>query len=410
MGQPVRKVIQQQHPGVGNKPIYTLLIDGTNLLRISFADTRCNPDGIHYGGIFQFLLQMKIMLKKKDYDYIYVVFDDEESGILRYQLYNEYKANRDKHYAKSVEENVSDYWASFEKNVEKREKYIYAKQKEEKIKKEAKKYKENGEINTLSEEFLDLNFARERDILMDCLSELFIRWIFNDKTEGDDIIAYYVNHKKPEEKIVIMSSDEDLTQLISDTVCIYNPRLKKFFTKETFKTEKGYPNENVVIKKIFLGDESDNIGKIDGLSETKLFEMMPEMKERPVTIEEVKLRAQELIDERIKSKKKPLKYCENIINGISKRFYDGDFYDINDKIINLKKPLLTSDAEEELKAMMYSPIDPEGRSFENLYQIILENKITDLYDNHFSSFFIEFKAVIEREKKRYEEWLKKQEK
>ena len=150
------------------------------------------------------------------------------------------------------------------------------------------------------------NFVRERSLLMKYFNELYIRWIFDEKTESDDLIAYYVKNKKPSDKVVIVSGDEDLGQLISETVCIYNPRLKKFVTHKNFKEIKGYIHENVVIKKIFCGDTSDNIGNIDGLSENRLFELMPEIKDKPITINEVKERAQEKIDERIKQKKKPL--------------------------------------------------------------------------------------------------------
>ena len=200
--------------------------------------------------------------------------------------------------------------------------------------------------------------------------------------------CYYVKNKKPNDKVVIVSSDEDLTQLINETVCIYNPRLKKFISDKNFKEIKGFIHENVVIKKIFCGDTSDNIGNIDGVSENRLFELMPELKERPVTINEIKERAQEKINERINNKKKPLKWHENIINGVSKKRYNGDFYEINKKIIDLSEPLLTDNAKAEMDSMMYAPMDPEGRSIGNLYQYILDDNITDLIDNDkFSSFF-----------------------
>ena len=112
MAQPVRKNIIEIHPELAEKTCYTLIVDGTNLLRLSFADTRVNTDGVHYGGVFQFLLQLKILLQKKDFDYVYVFFDDEDSGILRYQIYNEYKANRDKNYAQHSEE-LSDYMKAY---------------------------------------------------------------------------------------------------------------------------------------------------------------------------------------------------------------------------------------------------------------------------------------------------------
>lgn len=397
MAQPVKENIVKIHPELAEKTTYSLIIDGTNLLRLSFADTRLNTDGVHYGGVFQFLLQIKIMLQKKDFDYVYVFFDDEDSGILRYQIYNDYKANRDKNYADKIGE-ISDYMAAYNAKLKAMQNAIYNKDKKQ------KKDKPLSDAEKLVKE----NFAREREILMKYFNELYIRWIFDDKTEGDDLIAYYVKNKKPSDKVVIVSADEDLTQLISDTVCIYNPRLKTFVSHKNFKELKGYIYENVVIKKIFCGDTSDNIGNIDGLSEARLFELIPEIKDRPITINEVKERALAKIEERKQNKKKPLKWHENIVNGVSKRNYNGDFYEINDKIINLSNPLLTDEAKEEIDSMMYAPMDPEGRSFTNLYQYILDDNITDL-KNHdrFSSFFSTFKPLIDREINRYNKFMKK---
>ena len=397
MAQPVKENIVKIHPELAEKTTYSLIIDGTNLLRLSFADTRLNTDGVHYGGVFQFLLQIKIMLQKKDFDYVYVFFDDEDSGILRYQIYNDYKANRDKNYADKVGE-ISDYMSAYNAKLKAMQNAIFKKEKKEKVDKPISD----------AEKLVKENFAREREILMKYFNELYIRWVFDDKTEGDDLIAYYVKNKKPSDKVVIVSADEDLTQLISDTVCIYNPRLKTFVSHKNFKELKGYIHENVVIKKIFCGDTSDNIGNIDGLSEARLFELIPEIKDRPITINEVKERALAKIEERKQNKKKPLKWHENIVNGVSKRNYNGDFYEINNKIINLSNPLLTDEAKEEMDSTMYAPMDPEGRSFTNLYQYILDDNITDLKKiDRFSSFFSTFKPLIDREINRYNKFMKK---
>ena len=70
MAQPVKQNIAELHPELSEKQTYSLVIDGTNLLRLSFADTRINTSGVHYGGVFQFLLQIKILLQKKDFDYV----------------------------------------------------------------------------------------------------------------------------------------------------------------------------------------------------------------------------------------------------------------------------------------------------------------------------------------------------
>ena len=133
---------------------------------------------------------------------------------------------------------------------------------------------------------------------------------------------------------------------------------------------------------------------------------MPEVKDRPVTIQEVKDRAQQLIDERKAIKKKPFEVHKNIVNGIANKEYDGDYYEINEKIINLKKPLLTDEAKEAMDSMMYAPQDPEGRSFKNIYEMIVEDDITDLLgDNQFSGFFSVFKPLEQKEQKRFKEML-----
>lgn len=412
MGQPVRQNIKELHPELSAKPFYTLLIDGNNLLRQCLVDTKVNEEGIHYGGVFQFLLQIRMLLTMDyKYDYVYIVFDDSDSGILRYQIYNEYKANRDKNYAKHIIANgeESDYWKRLNQTLKGMSKAIYKKQ--EKRKKIENKISTPEEIAAAEErkrkqEIVDENFERERNMLMMYCVEMSIRVLFDDKTEGDDFIAYYVAHKKPEERIVIVSTDQDLTQLISPTVAVYNRMLKKYLNIKNFHKIKGYPVENVLIKKIMCGDVSDNIGNIKGLSENRLMELMPEIADRPVTIQEIKERAKERIDERISEKKKPLQWHENIVNGVSNKEYDGDFYEINERIINLKKPLLTKQAEEDIEAMMYAPMVPDDNAFTNLYSMIVKDKIQDLMDpNDFSRFFIPFKELSDKEKKRYEEYL-----
>lgn len=400
MPQPVRKQIKEIHSDIIQEPPFrTLLVDGNSLLFSCMADDKVNSDNVHYGGIFQFLLQLRMMITKGEFQYIYVFFDNEYSGVLRWQIYPYYKQNRDKHYE---DYGLSEYMKQVNAKVNSMMKYF--KEKNGSAKKNNTKEKSGWE------KFIDENFDRERDILCRYFNELYIRWNIDDITEGDDQIAYYCLHKKPNEKIVIISADMDLAQLLSDDICIYNQHkdLKKFITNKNFKEIFGYDYRNVLVKKIFTGDSSDNIGNIRGLSEDGFFKLMPEAKTREITVEEVKKRAKQLVDERVSQKKKPLQVHENILNGVSNKEYDGDFYEINNKIINLSKPLLSDEAKETMDAMMYAPQDPEGRSFKNLYQYICEDKITELIgDTRFASFFAPFKSFAEREIKRYKDLTKK---
>ena len=388
MPQPVRPIIKEKHQELIEEPVFTLLVDGNSVLRQAFRDNRVNTNGIHYGGVFQFLLQLRMMMQKKDWDYVYVFFDAHDSGILRYEIYPPYKANRDKDYAEHS--NLSEYMKEYNAYLERMRNHLY--------KKREKPVRElTPEERTVKE-----NFDRERDLLCKYFNELYIRWMIDEKTEGDDLISYYVHHKLPNEKVVIMSADEDLTQLISDSVCVYNNIKKKFYSSENFIRLKGFPYQNVVVRKVFCGDKSDNIGNIDGVSETRLTELMPEILTRPVTISEVRERAKEKVEERVNQKKKPLKWHENIVNGVSRTEYPGDFYEINERIINLERPLLTPEAEEELSGMMHNVQDPEGRSFENLYSYMLEDGIDELSDtDRFSFFFEPYKPLVDKEMRRY---------
>ena len=395
MGQPVRKTIQEVYSNlIKEDPFRTLLIDGNSLLFMCFKDTKVNTDGVLIGPLFQFLLQIRMILTKGDFKYVYVTFDDEYSGVLRYNLYKPYKGNRDKNYA---DYGVSEYMKQYNENLRRMQNYIF------------NKNKKNGEsVSTVKEykseydKLVDENFDRIRDILCQMFNELYIRWYIDEVTEGDDLIAYYCLHKKENEKIIIVSGDMDLTQLLADDISIYNLHEKKFITPNNFKETFGYYYENVLVKKIFLGDTSDNISNISLLSETKLYEIMPEFLTKKVTVDQVKERVKGLIDERVKNKKKPLKLHTNIIEGVANKEYDGDFYEINKKIIDLKHPLMSDEAIEEIDNMMYTPQDPTDRSYQNLYKLIVDNKIEDLMgDTNFASFFSPFKKIEENEKKLY---------
>lgn len=95
--QPIPKKIMELHNLSEEKPFYTLLVDGNSLLEVAFnGDPRLNSRGEHIGGIFQFLLQLKILLSKRDFDFVYVFWDKDRSGQLRFDIYPEYKTNRDK--------------------------------------------------------------------------------------------------------------------------------------------------------------------------------------------------------------------------------------------------------------------------------------------------------------------------
>lgn len=396
--QPVRKKIQETHSDIiKEKPTLTLLVDGNSLLFSSFADPMVNCDGVYIGAIFQFLLQLRIQLSKREFDKVFVSFDDTYSGVLRYNIYHPYKQNRDKHYEEYA---ISDYMKQYNENLRSMQHYIFNKR------------KKNGELplkvekeKSDWEKFVDENFDRCRDRLCLYFNEMGIRWHMDEVCEGDDLIAYYCKNKKDNEKVLIMSSDMDLCQLLSDDIIVYNQIKKIYISNKNFKQYFGYHPDNILLKKVLLGDTSDNIGNIRGLSESKLLEIIPEIVNKKVTLDEVKERTKLLNEERVRNKKKTLQVYDNILSGTSNKQYDGDFYEINTLLVDLKNPIITDEMKEEMDGQLDSPLDMEDRSFKNLVVLINEDKIPDLIsDTKFSSFFSPFNRIYKKEEEYYKKY------
>lgn len=383
MKQVIKKTIKEAK-NINDEPlIYTLLVDGNNLMKISSVDKRMNGKSEEYGIVFQFLWQLHKLLQVKDYNFVYVMLDGEKSGQLRYNFYQDYKANRDKNYELSGSK--SEYDKQIDAYVKKVLDYSRNKHKQQ---------------ETVRGETEEESFERQKLILKQILEELFVRVCEYDEVEGDDLIAHYVKNKKSNERVVIVSGDRDLTQLINDEVCVYIPSLKKYISPKNHIQELGYTHENVLIKKILCGDSSDNIKGIKGMGDKTFFSLFPDAKTKKYTLDDIFVETKKNIEERLKNKQKPLQVTENILNKVTLGSQGDKIYEINDKIINLSNPLLTKEAKEELDNIMYAPLDPEGRDLKNIYQIIQENEMNDMLDEKkFGNLFAAFYKLIDTEKK-----------
>ena len=339
MKQPIRRRVAEANGIDTKKYYYSCIFDMNNIMKIASVDHKMNNDGKEYGIILTSLRLIGDVLRKKDFDYCIAAYDGEGSGVLRWQLYKDYKANRDKNY-EAHNPNKTDY-----------DKYI------ENYTKNVLRYsREKSEAKEKEEE----SFARQKEILQEILDELCIRQYEFENVEGDDIISYYVKTKRDNEKIVIVSSDKDLTQLISDTVIVYNPRLKDFITKDNAVEKLDIIPENIVLEKVICGDVSDNIKGVKGVGNDTLIKLVTDG-------------------------------CQ------------GDrLYEINQKIIDLSVPLLTNEAKESMDEESYAPIDTSDRSIKNVYNIVTENKINDILDERkFGDILEPFTRIITMENKHY---------
>ncbi len=105
--------------------------------------------------------------------------------------------------------------------------------------------------------------------------------------EADDVIASVCKDYKDNE-IVIVTTDQDLYQLLTDTTCILNAQTAKFFTKADFK--KKYGIDPIQWKKVkCFGCSTDGVPGLPGVGEKTIIKYLKgELKPHLQTYQKIK--------------------------------------------------------------------------------------------------------------------------
>ncbi len=328
----------------------TLLVDGDNLFKIGFHGVRdLFVEGNHIGGIYHFLNTLRKQLVDNEYDKIVVFWDGKHNSKTRRELYPAYKLNRK---------------------------------------------------NNMTEEKLE-SYHSQKFRVKQYLEEIFVRQVEIEGNESDDLIAFYCQISSDEHK-TIFSSDKDLLQLIDKHTSLYSP-LQKFTYKngDLVKFGNSYiPHKNILVVKIFLGDQSDNIQGISRLGEKTFVKIFPEVLEKSVLISDILTRTKSLIEENPKQK-----VLKNILNGLTK---DGElgneYYIVNQKIMDLSNPLITEEAKEIVRQYYSESIDPEGRERKTIIMMMMEDgffKYLPKTDEAFVEFLKPFLKLTRKEKRQF---------
>ena len=133
-------------------------------------------------------------------------------------------------------------------------------------------YKANrkGSERTEEEKQWMSEFIEQANILYEKLPLFGVKCIRKSKWEGDDIIlglTEEITNKYPDDVVIIVSTDEDFHQLISDKVWIYSPIKQLLFTNENYNELMGIPQELFLTYKLLKGDSSDGIEGIPGIGD-----------------------------------------------------------------------------------------------------------------------------------------------
>ncbi len=335
------------------EPINTLLVDGNALFKVGFhgAKDQYNHRAEHIGGVYQFITVLRKLLTENLYHRVYVFWDGKFSGKLRYNLYPLYKSDRGKDY-------------------------------------------ENGTQPQDESEII------QKKMIWNYLEEFYIRQAQDEVVESDDFIGYYCLSRGENEKITICTSDSDMCQLIEENVRIYFCNLKVYVDNTNYSSYFCHHLENAALVKIIIGDTSDSIKGVKGVKEPTLLEHFPELKERKLTLEYILERAKILQDERTKSKLKPLKTLTNIIEGVTTGPQGDKLYEINTALVDLKNPLMTNNAIDELNFLLEGEFSTNDRGIKNVLKYMKSDGLEmAIGKTRYAEYLVPFKQLIERELK-----------
>lgn len=342
--------------------IRTLLVDSSYLLKRSFhgaKDIHTVKFG-HIGGLYQFLTTTRKLIKEHKINKVVLAWDGEGGGIYRHRIDKDYKANRKtKEWYRKIEMTAAEI---------RREK-----EKEESLLKQRKRIQAYAE-------------------------ELFLRQIEVDDIEADDLIAAYCLQYNNKEEIFLYSNDRDFAQLLDLNITIIFPNIDQPVTKSNYLMHFNHHYSNALVLKIICGDDADNVQGIHGLGEKTLLEHFPELKFKHLSVREICKKADEINQNRMVDKKKPLKSLQNLLNGI-------DRLKTNHQLVNLREPMLNEQAKEEL-LQLEVPLSPEGRGSKNLYNMMIEDDFLSVYGSTFPNYVEPFYTVIMNEKQLLTEYYR----
>jgi len=100
------------------------------------------------------------------------------------------------------------------------------------------------------------------------LPELGFKNVFyQDGHEADDIMAVIAKDPLIVAKKILVTSDQDMYQLLSNRVAMWKPAAKQLYTAKKFKEEYGIPPCNWSVVKAIAGCSSDNVKGVPGVGE-----------------------------------------------------------------------------------------------------------------------------------------------
>jgi len=126
------------------------------------------------------------------------------------------------------------------------------------------------------------------NFLVACLKCIPIRQLYISDCEADDIIGYAAKYSFKDNRVVIVSSDHDYLQLVSDRITVWSPTLKSHVNTAWVKERYGVLPHNLCVARCFSGDASDAVQGLAGVGVQTLVKRFPQLADdRKIEIEEI---------------------------------------------------------------------------------------------------------------------------
>jgi len=332
----------------------TLLVDGPWNLKRNFHKRKELKTSTGYlcGGSFGFLDSLKTVMNRVLPDRVIIMWDGFQSGKLRYEIYPPYKAKR------------KEYWNNTEKAIA--TDGLYSHQDLEKV-----------------------EFMNQKIKVQNYLEELYVRQLEVDYIEADDLIAQYVlKSTSDDEEILIFSRDRDYLQLISDKVSIVTPDSFFILNRRQYEEKYGHTLDNELLFKCFEGDDSDEIGGVNGIIRDTLIKYFPNIAKEKYLYSKLK---EECFEAKKDKKIGKRKIYDKIIEAESILYR-------NARLMNLKKPFLNEEAIKGVDAVKHGTLDSSRSVEQAISKFINDGMINHIHDNNLENFFSPFYRIMTKEK------------
>ena len=289
-----------------------ILIDAMNaFLRNYVRSPYMDSNGDRMGGTTGMIVSVRKIINDFKASNVLVVWDGEGGSQRRKSIYSEYKAGRTVRLNRQHDDMEEDPEAQLE------------------------------------------NFRKQIAFSKEYLALLGVPQVRADHVEADDLIAYVAGKMDHPGGCIIVSTDQDMLQLVRDAsthseedhtngctdrcvphseVKVYSPIKKVLYDRKRFISDYGVLPENFRLVKALTGDKSDNIEGIKGFGDKTVAKSFPELSKSFVHPGEI------------------LKMGESLKGVLGKRLSDGKARFLeNLQLMDLSEPMLSATAARQAR-------------------------------------------------------------